>query len=113
LDSNGNPIQGPVNSYFQSDPTLAAQAKIDPAMIDPVALNYIHAGLVPHSPTGHITPQSTYKDNFNEYTGKLDFNLTEKDKIGASLGMKRETNLCPFAQNGCTSTDTTIPFPVN
>jgi len=101
------------NTYFQSDPAKAAQAIIDPTMIDPVAQNYIKAGIVPHSATGQISPQSTYKDNFNEYTGKLDFNLTEKDKIGASLGMKRETNLCPFAQNGCSGTDTTIPFPVD
>ena len=118
-DAEGNPIQGPVNSYFQSDPTLAAQAIIDPTKIDPVVQNYIAAGLVPHTSIvgsdgrGHMNPQSTYKDNFNEYTGKFDFNLTAKDKIGASLGMKRESNLCPFAQDGCTSNQTTIPFPVD
>jgi hypothetical protein len=101
------------NPYFQSDPAKAAQAIIDPTMIDPVAKNYIAAGIVPHSASGKLDPQSTYKDNFNEYTGKFDLNLTEKDKISASLGMKRDTQLCPFAQNGCTGTDTTIPFPDN
>jgi hypothetical protein len=101
------------NPYFVAPGGDPTQAKIDPNKIDPVAKNYIAAGIIPHSASGRLNPQSTYKDNFNEYTGKLDFNLTEKDKIGASLGMKRETNLCPFAQNGCSGTDTTIPFPVN
>ncbi len=101
------------NPYFQSDPTKAAQGIIDPTTIDPVAKNYIAAGIVPHSASGTLNPQSTFKDNFNEYTGKLDFNLTEKDKISASLGMKRDTELCPFAQDGCTSNQTTIPFPDN
>jgi len=101
------------NTYFQADPALAAEAIIDPTRIDPVTQNYITADLVPHSASGRLTPQSTYKDDFNEYTGKLDFNLTAKDKIGASLGMKRESNLCPFAQDGCASNQTTIPFPVN
>jgi len=99
------------NPYFQPDPVQAAQAKI--ATIDPVAENYITNGLVPHSPSGFLDPQSTYKDNFNEYTGKIDFNVTEKDKISASLGLKRDTELCPFAQDGCTSNQTTIPFPDN
>ncbi len=101
------------NPYFQPDATKAAQGIIDPTMIDPVAKNYIAAGIVPHSASGTLNPQSTFKDNFNEYTGKVDFNLTEKDKISASLGMKRDTQLCPFAQDGCTSTNTTIPFPDN
>ena len=101
------------NPYFQSDPVQAAQGIIDPTKFDPVTQKYIAAGIIPHSASGTLYPQSPYKDNFNEYTGKFDFNLTEKDKIGASLGMKRDKDLCPFAQNGCTSTDTTIPFPDN
>lgn len=101
------------NPYFQSDPTLAAQGTIDPTKIDLVAQKYIAAGIVPHSASGALNPQSTFKDDFNEYMGKLDFNVTEKDKIGASLGMKRDSSLCPFAQDGCTSNQTTIPFPAN
>ena len=81
------------NPYFQPDATKAAQGIIDPTTIDPVAKNYIAAGIVPHSASGTLNPQSTFKDNFNEYTGKVDFNLTEKDKISASLGMKRDTQL--------------------
>src|ERR1035437_9179915 len=99
------------NPYFQPDATKAAQGII--ATIDPVAQNYIAAGIVPHSASGTVSPQSTYKNNFNEYMGKFDFNLTEKDKISVSLGLKRDTDLCPFAQDGCTSNQTTIPFPDN
>jgi outer membrane receptor protein involved in Fe transport len=102
------------NNYFQSDPALAAQGIIDPSKINPVSQKYIAAGLIPHSPTGTISTQAAAADNRNEWTGKLDFSLSSKDRLSVGVGVGRTNQLCPYAQNSCdpNTLDTTIPFPV-
>ena len=88
------------NPYFQSNPSLAAQAIIDPTKIAPAALNYIKLGLIPTSPSGLISQAATATNNNNELTGKLDFVLTQKDKLSVTLGGFRNPEFVPFGLNG-------------
>ncbi len=104
------------NPYFQPNAALAAQGIIDPSRIDPVAQKYIDAGMIPHSPTGTIVTQTGALDNRNEYTGKLDLNLTSQDKITGTLGFAKTAQTCPYAQDSCAPTGwiNSIPlFPVS
>jgi hypothetical protein len=84
------------HSYFQSNPTLAAQAIIDPTTIDPVVQNYINLGLLPTSPTGLISSASDSTDNYNELTVKTDFVFSEKDRLTVTVGGHRERQVIPF-----------------
>ena len=88
------------NPYFQSNPALQAQAIIDPTKIDPQATSYIGLGLIPTSPTGLISSASSATDNNNEFTGKFDFVLTSKDKLGVTIGGFRNPQFEPFGVNG-------------
>jgi outer membrane receptor protein involved in Fe transport len=81
------------NPYFQAPGTTAAQAIIDPAKFDPVAKNYIAAGLIPSSASGFLTPTANATDNNNELTIKVDYNVTSNDKISATLGGYRRNQL--------------------
>jgi len=124
FDNEGNPatdgtscddashIGGPNGSphpYFQSNPVLAAQGIIDPTKINPVAQAYIQAGLVPTSTTGLLTPLGSARDNRNEYTGKADFDLTQRDRISVTIGSSKMTQTQPFDPNGG---DASVPgFP--
>ena len=83
--------------YFQSNAGLAANAIIDPTKIDPVAQNYIKAGLVPTSPTGMLVPNGRATDNQNGYLGKMDFNASEKDRITVTLAGFSYPQLIPFS----------------
>jgi hypothetical protein len=84
------------NPYFQSNPNLAAQGIIDPTKIDPVAQNYIKAGLIPTSPSGQLFPEAASTDNRNEITGKIDYLISSKDRLSATLGGNRNPQLNPF-----------------
>jgi|HubBroStandDraft_6_1064221.scaffolds.fasta_scaffold11850_2 hypothetical protein len=86
------------NPYFQSNPALAAQAIIDPTKIDPVAQNYIALGLIPTSPTGELFPAGGGTNNTNELTGKIDFDITPKDKLSGTVGGIRNPQLQPFGR---------------
>jgi outer membrane receptor protein involved in Fe transport len=86
----------PAHTYYQSDPTLAAQGIIDPTKIDPVAQKYIAAGIIPTSPTGQVFPRGSETDNVNQYVGKFDFFATAKDRISLSLGYNKEPIANPF-----------------
>jgi hypothetical protein len=85
------------NPYFQPNPALAARAIIDPTRIDPIAQNYIKAGLIPTSPTGQLFPQGGATNDSDEITGKLDFAVTTKDRITATLGASRNPRTEPFS----------------
>ena len=94
-----NPCQGaaaalPANSFFQSNPALAAQGIIDPTKIDPVAQAYIKAGLIPTStaPGAAISFQEPAKDNRDEITGKFDLEATAKDRFAITLGRSQNPN---------------------
>lgn len=86
------------NPYFLAPGTTSSQAMIDPSKFDPVAQKYIAAGLIPSTsnPTGIVSPTSTQTDNYNELTIKVDYNLTENDKISATLGGHKENHLDPY-----------------
>jgi outer membrane receptor protein involved in Fe transport len=104
-DSSNNPIPNDTpcgfglpgtTSVFQPNLALAKQAIIDPLQLDPIAKKYIAAGLIPTDPTGQANYQGSHKDNNNELTMKFDFQITEKDKVSATLGGVRNPTLSPF-----------------
>ena len=82
--------------YFQPNPALAAQGIIDPTKIDPVAQAYIKAGLLPSSASGLLTPEAASTDNSDELTGKIDYLITQNDRLSATLGWNRNPQLNPF-----------------
>jgi hypothetical protein len=86
------------NPFFQSNPTLAAQAIIDPARINPIAQSYIKAGLLPTSPTGQLFPEAGGSSNNDALTEKLDFLFTPNDRLSVTLGSSRNPVLEPFPQ---------------
>ena len=85
------------NPYFQSDPALRAQAIIDPTKIDPVAQKYIAAGLIPSSASGSIAPVGAQLEPFNQYNGRFDFVLSDKDRLAITLARSSGSTLSPFA----------------
>src|SRR5437867_2884034 len=76
--------------YYQPNPALAAQAIIDPSKISTVARNYIKAGLMPSDPSGFKTFQDSARDNRDELTNKIDYYLSSKDRVSATLGWNRQ-----------------------
>jgi outer membrane receptor protein involved in Fe transport len=85
------------NPYFQSNPTLASQAIIDPTRFNSVTNNYIKAGFVPSSASGYVLAQGSAVTNNDEYTGKFDFQITQKDRISVTLGYLSAPSTTPFA----------------
>ena len=88
------------NPYFASPNGNAAQAIIDPTKINSVAAKYIATGLIPTSPSGIISTAAPSTDNNNEITGKLDFVISQKDRLSVTLGGIRNPQLAPFGVNG-------------
>lgn len=84
------------NPFFQSNPSLAAQAIIDPTKINPVSANYIGLGVIPTSPTGLFSSNGESTNNNNELTGKMDFVITPKDRLSATIGGFRNPSLAPY-----------------
>jgi Carboxypeptidase regulatory-like domain/TonB-dependent Receptor Plug Domain len=87
------------NPYYQSNPTLAANAIIDPTKFDTVSKNYLKAGYIPSAPGGLFSTSLSEYSNADELTTKFDFNLSAKDKISATIGLNRTpfSNPFPFA----------------
>ena len=85
------------NPFFQPNAALAAQGIIAPTSIDPVALNYIKAGLIPTSntPTGAASFQNALTSNPDELTGKFDYEATSKDHFTVTLGRRLDPELNP------------------
>lgn len=71
-----------------------------------MAKKYIAAGIFPSSPTGFITSVAKTTNNFNQYNGKFDFILTDRDHLTVSLAYSNNPVLSPFAGGA------TTPFPV-
>lgn len=112
------------NPFFQSNPALAALGIIDPSKIDAVAKNYISAGLIATSPTnavpatadacgdfcsGTLNAQANNIDDFNEFTARLDYNLSEKDHFSGTIGGRRFHQLRPLPTGGPGFPTTTTP----
>jgi outer membrane receptor protein involved in Fe transport len=96
------------NPYFAAPNGNAAEAIIDPTKIDPVTQNYIKAGLIPTSATnqtvcdasevcsGLLSTTLEQTNNADELTTKVDFNLSAKDKLSATIGVNHVPSLNPF-----------------
>ncbi|MEK7409242.1 MAG: TonB-dependent receptor plug domain-containing protein, partial [Acidobacteriota bacterium] len=82
--------------YFQPSQALRSQGIIDPNRIDPVAKNYIKAGLLPTSPTGQLLPRAGASADVDEYTPKVDYVRSVKDRFGVTLGYSKVPSLAPF-----------------
>lgn len=100
LDNNGNIVTKGPNPYYQSNPVLAAQGILDPTKIDPVAKAYLAAGLIPVSSSGFLFPQGAAKNNFDEYLGKIDYTITNRDTITGTFTSNNNPTLFPFGYNG-------------
>ncbi len=102
------------NPYFQSNPSLAAQAIIDPTKFDPAAQAYISATLpngqpmIPSTASGEFFPTGSSTNNANELTVKFDYNITPKDRLTGTLGGNQNPVVSPF---GGFSSETVPGFP--
>jgi hypothetical protein len=84
------------NPYYQSNPSLAAQGIIDPAKIDPVALSYFKANLIPTSPSGFLFPQASAKANDDQYLGKFDYNISASNLLTGTFTARDTPSTSPF-----------------
>ncbi|HKS65697.1 MAG TPA: TonB-dependent receptor [Candidatus Acidoferrales bacterium] len=82
--------------YFQPDSAKAAQAIIDSTKIDPVAMAYISANLIPTSSTGQIFPEGSETTNVDQYLGKVDYYATKNDHFSLTLGSNKQPVVNPF-----------------
>ena len=100
------------NPFFQPNAALAALGIIDPTKLDPVARNYISHGLIAVAPnnavpgtctdfcSGTLNAQGNNIDDFNEFTARLDYNLTEKDHLNGTIGGRRLNQARPLPVGG-------------
>lgn len=84
------------NPFFQSNAVLAAQGIIDPTKIDTVAKKVFAANLIPTSPTGLINSIGNATDNYNELTGKVDYEIDPANKLSFTIGGHRNSSIGPF-----------------
>jgi hypothetical protein len=85
------------NPYYQPNPTLAAQAIINPSSIDPVAQAYFKNGLIPTSASGVLYPSAAAIDNENEYLGKLDYAISGRDTLSGTFSAHDNKITNPFS----------------
>jgi len=85
------------NPYYQSNPTLASQGIINPSSIDPVAQAYFKNGLIPTSATGYLYPTASAINNDNEYLGKLDYVISNRDTVSGTFTAHDNKNTNPFS----------------
>ena len=85
------------NPYYQPNPTLAAQAIINPSSIDPVAQAYFKNGLIPTSASGVLYPSASAIDNENEYLGKLDYAISGRDTLSGTFSAHDNKITNPFS----------------
>src|SRR5580658_7548878 len=84
------------NPYYQPNPNLAAQGIIDPNSISPVAKAYFANNLIPTTPSGLLFPQASSIANYNEYLGKLDYNITNRDILTFTFTHQLYPQYSPF-----------------
>jgi len=87
------------NPYYQADPNLAAQGIIDPNTISPVAKAYFANNLIPITSSGFLFPQAPAIANYNEYLGKLDYNITSRDLFSFTFTHQLYPQYYPFWNN--------------
>ncbi len=81
------------NSSYAADP-LNPQNGI--VRIDPIAQNYIRAGLIQTTANGKITAPGRRELNSHQLTAKFDFDFTTKDKLSVTFGGDRARIVDPF-----------------
>ncbi len=114
-DFSGDPgvvafLQG--HPFFQPDPVKAAAGIIDPATFNPLAVKLINMGLVPVTANGLLNAAAPALNNNNELTMKFDFQITDKDKLSATIGGFRNPSLDSFT-NGTNTAYANVPgYPV-
>ena len=86
--------------FFQPDPNKAAAGIIDPTTFNPLAVKLITMGLMPMTSTGTLDAAAPHLDNNNELTLKFDFQITDKDKLSATVGGIRNPILDSFTAAG-------------
>ncbi len=84
------------NPSFQPDPAMAARAIISPTAISTVANAYIQHGLVPARAGGVLKEQAADVAHVHEFTGKVDWEASARQKISATLGGDRGSDASPF-----------------
>ena len=99
------------NPWFQGSPTLASQAIIDPNRISPVSEKYFADGLLTTSPSGYLFPEAAARTNHSEYLGKLDYNISPRDTLTATMAAQDSPSTVPFS--GSTGATTVNGFPVS
>jgi len=99
---DGTPCGQTANTFFQPNAALAYNGIIQQSSIDPVAKAYIASGLIPSTTNadGIITPNGPAYDNRNEYTGKIDFNISQNDRLSITLTNARDSVGYPFLTTG-------------
>lgn len=100
-DGSGGPDPSVVaflqsHPQFQSNAALAAQGIFDPTKIDPVAQKIVALGVIPTSATGRTSSSASSKDNYNELTGKLDFVISQSDRLSLTVGGTHNQLLQPY-----------------
>lgn len=100
------------NPFYQPNAALAAQGIIDPGTFDAVAQKYIAAGLIAVAPnnavpgacdafcSGTLNAQGNNIDDFNEFTAKLDYVFSDKDRFSGTIGGRRFNQLRPLPAGG-------------
>lgn len=83
------------NPFFQPNAALAAQGIIDPTKFDPVAKAYLQAGLIPVGSSSTASFQNPAQNDYDEMTGKFDFDLSGKDHFTTTLGRFHNNQLNP------------------
>jgi hypothetical protein len=85
------------NPYFQADPALAAQAIIDPTKLSAVATKYIAAHQFVIASSGSVNSVGALLDNFDQFNGRFDFVLTQKDRLNVTLARNHQPRTFPFS----------------
>ena len=84
------------NPYYQANPALAAQGIIDPATINPVAQSFFKNNLIPTSASGFLFPQASATNNYDEFLGKFDYNITNRDTLSGTFTSFGNPQIRPF-----------------
>jgi hypothetical protein len=88
------------HTFFQPDPVKAAAGIIDPTTFNPLAVKLITMGLMPMTPSGTLDAAAPHLNNNNELTMRFDFQITDKDKLSATVGGIRNPVLDSIAASG-------------
>lgn len=103
VSPSGQSIPDPgVVSFLQSDPALqpdpamAAQGIIAHGAISQVAAAYIQSGFIPAAASGAVRYQAADVARIHEFTAKVDWEASTRQKISATLGGDRGSDASPF-----------------